>query len=243
MIRFQGVTRIFPKTGAGIGEFTGGISTGEWVTLLGPSGCGKTTLLRLMAGLEIPTSGGISNPFPVRERAFVFQESALLPWLTAIENVMLPLRIRGISVDEARSRADTWLEKLRIARHGDSRPDELSGGMKMRVSLARALVTDPRLLLLDEPFAALDEPIRIELGLELRDLFRSLRPTIVMVTHSITEALWLSDRVMLFQGQPGRLALDQKVDLGEERTLAQRGEPRFAAQVEECFRLLRGTGI
>lgn len=240
MIRFQQVARIFPKTGAGIGEFTGAIATGEWVTLLGPSGCGKTTLLRLVAGLEVPTSGGISNSVPVRERAFVFQESALLPWLTALENVMLPLRLRGVSRTEASKRAEPWLEKLRIARYGQNRPDELSGGMKMRVSLARALVTDPKLLLLDEPFAALDEPIRIELGLELRDLFRSLRPTIVMVTHSITEALWLSDRVMLFQGQPGSLALDQTVGLGEERTLAQRGEPRFVAQVEECFRLLRG---
>lgn len=240
MIHFERVSRIFTTTGSGMADFSAVIGAGEWVTLLGPSGCGKTTLLRLIAGLEVPTSGVIQNPVSIRDRAFVFQEPALLPWLSAIENVMLPLRIRGVGPEEARQRARIWLEKLRISRHLESRPEALSGGMKMRVSLARALVTEPKLLLLDEPFAALDEPIRIELGLEIRELFCDLRPTIVMVTHSITEALWLSDRVLLFQGQPGRLVLDQKCNLSEQRTLSQRGDAKFISQVEECFQLLRG---
>jgi ABC-type nitrate/sulfonate/bicarbonate transport system ATPase subunit len=240
MIRLHGVGRIFPKTGLGLGALDAEFGDGEWVTLLGPSGCGKTTLLRLIAGLESPDSGSIESSFSPHEIGYVFQEAALLPWRTVMENITLPLTIRGVPRRDAEEKAMPWIRKLRIDRHTGSKPSELSGGLRMRVSLARALITDPGLLLLDEPFAALDEPIRIELGLELRELFRSLRPTVIMVTHSITEGLWLSDRVLLFQGQPGKLALDRAVDLGPERTLSQRGDPKFLLLVEECFSMLKG---
>jgi NitT/TauT family transport system ATP-binding protein len=240
MIRLDRVSKIYSKTDTGLGQVNVDFESGEWVTLLGPSGCGKTTLLRLVAGLEVPTTGTLINPFSKTEVSFVFQEPALLPWLSVTQNIALPLTLRGMGRAEAEARAMPWLKKLKIERHLKSRPDELSGGIKMRVSLARALITEPKLLLLDEPFAALDEPIRIELGLELRDLFRSLRPTILMVTHSITEGLWLSDRVIVFQGQPGTLRLDHQMGLSPERSLAQRGDPEFLSMVEKCFKLLRG---
>jgi NitT/TauT family transport system ATP-binding protein len=240
MIQFRGAEKIFSKTGTGLSKVDLEIKQGEWVTLLGPSGCGKTTLLRLIAGLEGLSSGSMQNSFSPQSLSYVFQEAALLPWLTVIENVILPLTLNGMARSEAILKARVWLEKLRISRHEGSYPDELSGGIKMRVSLARALITEPRLLLLDEPFAALDEPIRIELGLELRVLFRTLKPTVVMVTHSITEGLWLADRVLVFQRQPGKLVFDQGIGLGPERTLADRGDPVFLTMVERCFQFLKG---
>lgn len=239
MIRFRAAERIFEKTRTGVGPLDLEIGPGEWVTLLGPSGCGKTTLLRLVAGLETLGAGALENSFSRRKLSYVFQEAALLPWLSVLENIMLPLTLGGTSKALAREKARPWLEKLGIERHSESYPDELSGGIKMRVSLARALITDPALLLLDEPFAALDEPIRIELGLELRELYRSLKPTVLMVTHSITEGLWLSDRVLVFHGQPGKIVLDRKMELPEKRSLAERGDPRFLALVERCFSILK----
>ena len=239
-VELKGVSRIFERTGTGLSETQLTFNRGEWVTLLGPSGCGKSTLLRMVAGLETLTSGELIQPVAREELAFVFQDPALLPWLTVTENVSLPLRLRGVSRSEAEARAHKELARLRILNHKQSKPHELSGGIKMRVSLARALVTEPKLLLLDEPFAALDEPIRIELGLELRELFRLLQPTIIMVTHSITEALWLSDRVVVFQGQPGKVVLDEPIELGPHRELSQRGDSRFLDRVERCFQLLKG---
>jgi NitT/TauT family transport system ATP-binding protein len=238
-IRFEGLQKIFTQTGAGLDSITAEIEPGEWVSFLGASGCGKTTLLKLVAGLEASTGGKLIQPYPSKELGFVFQESALLPWKTVKQNIMLPLVLRGVDPKVAFQQAEPWVEKLKLQRFLQSYPHELSGGLKMRVSLARALITNPRLLLLDEPFASLDEPIRIELGLELRELFKTYKPTILMVTHSITEALWLSDRVMVFQGQPGRLILDEKINLGADRSLALRGRPEFLRQVEQCFNLLR----
>ena len=240
MIKLQSVSRIFPKTKTGLGTTNLEFKEGEWVTLLGPSGCGKSTLLRLIAGLEHVTEGMVERSHPKEHIGFVFQDSALLPWLNVLENVILPLVLKGMPRKDAIGLAERELERLRIQSHAKSKPHELSGGIRMRVSLARTLVKAPRLILLDEPFAALDEPIRIELGLELRELFHSLKPTIVMVTHSITEALWLSDRVVVFQGQPGRVVLDEALNLGAVRTLAQRGDPRFLEMVERCFSLLKG---
>ncbi len=240
MIQLQGASRIFTKTGTGLGATSLDFNSGEWVTLLGPSGCGKSTLLRLIAGLEKPSEGTVIRPQAKDQIGFVFQDSALLPWLSVLENTMLPLRLKGVSLKDAKASAEKELNRLRIQIHAGSKPHELSGGIRMRVSLARTLVKSPKLILLDEPFAALDEPIRIELGLELRELFNSLKPTIVMVTHSITEALWLSDRVVVFQGQPGKVVLDEALGFGAQRTLSQRGDPRFLSMVERCFGILKG---
>jgi NitT/TauT family transport system ATP-binding protein len=241
MIRFESLQKIYPKTGAGLGAITASIPHSQWVSFLGPSGCGKTTLLKLISGLEQKSGGEFSHDFTSAEMGFVFQESALLPWQNTIENITLPHTLRGLSRAQAATLARPWIQKLKLTGFENSYPRELSGGMKMRVSLARALVMNPKLLLLDEPFSALDEPIRIELGLELRELFQTLKPTILMVTHSITEALWLSDRVMVFQGQPGRVVLDETLNFGDDRPLSLRGNPEFLTKVEQCFSLLRNS--
>jgi NitT/TauT family transport system ATP-binding protein len=150
--------------------------------------------------------------------------------------------LRGVSLTDAENDAQDWIRKLKLEKFVNHYPSQLSGGLKMRVSVARALITKPQLILMDEPFAALDEPIRIELGLELRELWKSLKPTIVFVTHSITEALWLSDRILVLQGQPGRIALDRTQTFGDDRPLSLRGSPEFQKNVEECFQLLRANG-
>ena len=241
MIRFEELQKIYLKTGAGLGSITASIPNGQWLSFLGPSGCGKTTLLKIISGLEQKSAGEFSLDFTHSEMGFVFQESALLPWKNTIENIILPHTLRGLSRARAEELARPWIQKLKLTGFERNYPRELSGGMKMRVSLARALVMNPKLLLLDEPFSALDEPIRMELGLELRELFQNLKPTILMVTHSITEALWLSDRVMVFQGQPGRVVLDELLPFGAHRPLHLRGNPEFLKKVEQCFSLLRAT--
>lgn len=242
-IELRGLGKIYPRTQAGVAGVDAQIRESEWVALLGASGSGKSTLLKLLAGLETPSAGTIQSPYTRAQMGFVFQDSALLPWKTVEENILLPIHLRagGSHVPKARERAQPWIEKLRLQNFLKSYPEELSGGLKMRVSIARALIAEPRVLLLDEPFAALDEPIRIELGLELRELWKQLKPTVVMVTHSITEALWLADRVMVLQGQPGRIVLDEALPFGADRPLKIRGSTEFLDQVQKCFQLLRGA--
>lgn len=241
IIRFESLEKIYPQTQAGLGAVNATLAPAQWVSFLGPSGSGKTTLLKLVAGLEENSGGKLIRPYASSEIGFVFQEAALLPWKTVRENIILPLVLRGVSNEKASAEAQPWLHKLKLEKFAESYPHQLSGGLKMRVSIARALVTNPKLLLLDEPFAALDEPIRIELGLELRELFKTLKPTILMVTHSITEAVWLSDRIMVFQGQPGKVVLDETLSFGVDRPLALRGTPEFLQKVEKCFHLLRAS--
>ena len=240
-IELNALQKIYQPSNVGLGATTLSIPDGQWISLIGASGCGKTTLLKLIAGLIEKSGGSIAKNFQKNEISYVFQDSALLPWLTVLENIVLPLTLRGTSKKTAEMEAQAWIHKLKLEKFLDHYPAELSGGLKMRVSVARALITKPKLILLDEPFAALDEPIRIELGLELRALWKSLKPTIIFVTHSITEALWLSDRVLVFQGQPGKISLDNPLNYGEDRPLSLRGSPEFQTQVETCFQLLRST--
>lgn len=186
------------------------IAPGSFVTLLGPSGCGKSTLLRLLSGLEAPTSGEISwghagKPAP-GEIGYVFQDPTLLPWANAAENVYLPLRLRGVGRAAAMPRVMAALAQVGLEGFEHAKPKALSGGMRMRVSIARALVSEPALLLMDEPFAALDEFTRHKLQDDLLALWRRTGKTVVFVTHSIYEAAYLADRIMIMTPRPGRIA-------------------------------------
>ncbi|HWP26922.1 MAG TPA: ABC transporter ATP-binding protein [Xanthobacteraceae bacterium] len=191
-------------------DFSLDIRAGEFVSLLGPSGCGKSTALRLIAGLSEPTSGVISwaggRGAPERSIGFVFQEPTLMPWATVFDNVFLPLRLKGQSRKAAAERIMPILASVGLVDFAKAYPRELSGGMKMRVSIARALVTGPRLLLMDEPFAALDEITRFKLNDDLLTLWRELRKTVVFVTHSVFESVYLSQRVVVMTPRPGRVA-------------------------------------
>lgn len=184
------------------------IKRGEFVSLLGPSGCGKSTLLNIIAGLEKETSGKVLvNGAPITgpgiDRIVVFQESGLFPWMTVLENVMYGLLIKKVPKNEAKERAMNWIQKVHLGKFADRSPHELSGGMKQRVAIARALVMDPEILLMDEPFAALDEQTRMVLHHELETLWRETGKTIIFVTHNIREAVILSDRIVLMKTRPG----------------------------------------
>ncbi|TAJ70015.1 MAG: ABC transporter ATP-binding protein [Phenylobacterium sp.] len=194
--------------GRALGPVSLAIEAGETVALVGPSGCGKSTALRLLAGLEAPTRGTVSRAPGRGETAVVFQAPTLAPWLSARANVALPLELSGISKAEAFRRADAALARVGLAGAEDKRPAQLSGGMAMRVSLARALVTEPKLLLLDEPFAALDEITRRALADDVLDLWAASKPAIVFVTHNVEEAVYMASRVVVMTRGPGRIAAD-----------------------------------
>lgn len=184
------------------------IRKGEFLSLLGPSGCGKSTLLNIIAGLDQQTSGdvtvnGKAIKGPGNDRIVVFQESGLFPWMSVLDNVMYGLLIKKVPKKEAEARAMKWLQKVHLAKFAQAQPHELSGGMKQRVAIARALVMDPEILLMDEPFAALDEQTRMVLHKELEQLFLETKKTIIFVTHNIREAVVLSDRILLMKTRPG----------------------------------------
>jgi NitT/TauT family transport system ATP-binding protein len=205
------------------------VHPGELVSLLGPSGCGKSTLLRIVAGLETLDAGTLSVSGDAR--AFVFQDAHLLPWREVWANVALPLELGGAPLVERRQRAEEVLAQVGLSDVARRMPHELSGGMRMRVSLARAMVVRPRLLLLDEPFAALDELVRQRLDDALRSLWRTSGMTTLFVTHSVEEAAYLGTRTVVFSRRPARLVLDHPLALPEERTSALRTEPHFVAEV------------
>jgi NitT/TauT family transport system ATP-binding protein len=208
------------------------IGAGGFVSLLGPSGCGKSTVLRLIAGLEQPTSGQVridGRPAAARPVAmsYVFQEPTLMPWASVRDNVALPLRIGGAARQPARARAEEALVAVGLADRARAYPAELSGGMKMRASIARALVTRPAVLLLDEPFAALDEITRHRLNDDLLAQWGAQAPTAVFVTHSVFEAVYLSQRVLVMGGRPGRLIADLPISIPYPRAPALRMQPQF----------------
>jgi NitT/TauT family transport system ATP-binding protein len=204
------------------------ILKGEFVSLVGPSGCGKSTLLRLMSGLVPPTSGRIDHTHDDQNQdvGFVFQEATLMPWATVYENVSLPLRLQDIARND-HERIETVLAWVGLEGFHQSYPRELSGGMKMRVSIARALVTKPNLLLLDEPFAALDEFTRAQLNEDLLRLWQDQKWTAVFVTHSIREAAFLAERVIVMSPRPGRVVADVTVPFEYPRTAQLRNQHDF----------------
>ncbi len=227
-VRIENVRRAF-DTNVVIARMNLRIEAGEFLALLGPSGCGKSTLLRMIAGLDQPDAGTIATePVAGRfQRAFVFQDAHLLPWRNVLDNAALPLELMGVEREERGAKARAALEKVNLAEANDRYPAQLSGGMRMRVSLARALVTEPQLLLLDEPFAALDEITRFHLDVQLRELWRERRMTVVFVTHSISEAAFLADRAVVMGKRGGNISLDRSMALPEARTNELRADPRL----------------
>ncbi len=213
------------------------VGRGEFLSLLGPSGCGKTTLLRIIAGLSEPSAGRsrLTLASNNRRRAapgrigFVFQDPTLMPWSTVLGNVLLPFRLAGRVGPAERERAAAEIRAVGLAGFERAYPRQLSGGMRMRASIARALVTDPDLMLLDEPFAALDEITRMALNDDLLRLWESRRPTVVFVTHSVFESVYLSTRIAVMTPRPGRIAADIAVELPRPRERALRTSPAYAA--------------
>jgi NitT/TauT family transport system ATP-binding protein len=224
------------------------VPAGQFVALLGPSGCGKSTLLRLLAALDTARAGTIEvagravrasihvAPHPAADAiAFVFQDAHLLPWRTLLSNVELPLELAGVAARERRERAQGALAQMGLADAWQRRPAELSGGMRMRGSLARALVTEPRLLLLDEPFAALDEITRQRLDVELHRLWRARGMTVLFVTHSLSEAVFLAERTIMLSRRPAKIVSDRAVALPAERDLELRNTVPFNEQVRALY--------
>ena len=216
------------------------VGRGEFVSLVGPSGCGKSTLLRIVAGLTGPSAGscglnlggGSRRRIPAGRIGFVFQDPTLMPWSTVAANVELPFRIAGRVGSAERDCAIAALRAVGLAGFERAYPHQLSGGMRMRVSIARALVTDPDLLLLDEPFAALDEITRFALNDDLLRLWEARRPTVLFVTHSVFESVYLSTRIAVLTARPGRVAADLPVSLPQPRDRAVRTTPAYAAMCE-----------
>lgn len=235
------------------------VAGGEFVAILGPSGCGKSTLLRLVAGLDRPSSGivsierteqvaGLNRPLDERaargrsDVAFVFQDPHLLPWRDVLANVALPLELMHVPTPQRLLASRTAIEQVGLLDAMDRYPAQLSGGMRMRVSLARAMVTEPKLLLLDEPFAALDEITRQRLDEQLRSLWLRRRMTVLFVTHSTTEAVFLSERAVVLSARPGRILLDRPIDLPSERAGILRSSPEFARQTHDIYAAVEQAG-
>lgn len=216
-----------------LGPFSLSIPAGGSISLVGPSGCGKSTALRLLAGLEAPDSGQVRRAAGRGETAVVFQSPTLAPWSTALDNVALPLLLAGVAKTQAHQRAAEALARVGLAGSEKRKPAQLSGGMAMRVSLARALTTSPKILLLDEPFAALDEITRRRLADDVMTLWTGQRPAIVFVTHSVEEAVYMADRVVVMSPGPGRIVHETTIAAPLPRPAHFRATPLFREAVED----------
>jgi NitT/TauT family transport system ATP-binding protein len=250
-VSIRNVRRQFPNGVLALDDITFDVPPGQFIAILGPSGSGKSTLLRLVAGLDRPQGGSVTKGEPVAgppssfglrpsSLAYVFQDAHLLPWRTVLRNVALPLELQNVPKRQRLARARAAIDQVGLTDAADRYPAQLSGGMRMRASLARALVTDPSLFLLDEPFAALDEITRHRLDEELLALWRRRRMTVVFVTHSINEAVFLAQRAVVLSRRPARILLDRRINLPEERTEELRTTAAFAAEAHALHVALRG---
>jgi NitT/TauT family transport system ATP-binding protein len=239
VVQLEQVRRVFNDRQVVIAGMDLRIDSGEFLAVLGPSGCGKSTLLRMIARLDEPDSGRIRiEPNDARfQTAFVFQDANLLPWRNVLNNAALPLELMGESKAKREEKARAVLDQVGLLDALDRYPAQLSGGMRMRVSMARALVTEPRLLLLDEPFAALDEITRFHLDVQLRELWRRRGMTVIFVTHSVSEAAFLANRAVVMGRGGGAIRLDRTLQLPAVRDNELRGDPRLGQEM----RLLLGA--
>jgi NitT/TauT family transport system ATP-binding protein len=247
-VQLTGVGQIYKTTGQdvlAVSDVSFEVKPGRFVVLVGPSGCGKSSLLMMMAGLRHPTSGTIlvsgapiDNPDPNRV-GVVFQEPSLFPWLTAEENVEFPLTLRGVAKKDRRAKAQEALQLVGLDGFDKRHPHELSGGMKQRVSIARGLVQDPPVLLMDEPFAALDEQTRMTMGDELLRIWSATGKTVIFVTHSLTEAVYLADEVIVMSPRPGRIVDRLEVALPRPRTFEMLSGDTFGSLRDRIWRHIR----
>lgn len=244
-IRLTNVSKTYSNGTIALQDLNLDIGEAQFVSLLGPSGCGKSTVLRIIAGLGQMSTGSIHWSSSVRSRrlAFVFQEAALMPWATVQDNVRLPLKLAGMNRNSADAAVAEALEMVDLRGFERAYPRELSGGMKMRVSIARALVTKPEFLLMDEPFGALDEMTRSRLNSDLLDLWRQKQWTVLFVTHNIYEAVYLSQRVIVMAARPGRVVADVAIDAAYPRSEDFRTTPLFNEYCRAISHALaRGAG-
>jgi len=240
-IQLTGLRRVFDGGVTAIDGLDLTVNSGEFIAILGPSGCGKSTLLRIIAGLDKASEGKVTVS-PGVKIAYVFQDAHLLPWRNVLRNAALPLELMGVPKRRRLAAAEAALEQVGLSDAIDRYPNQLSGGMRMRVSLARALVTEPNLLLLDEPFAALDEITRQKLDEQLRQLWRQRAMTVLFVTHSTGEAVFLADRAVVLSARPARLVEDRPIELPEKRDGLLRSTPEFARQTRFVFDALERGG-
>src|SRR5215212_9528340 len=246
-IHVAGVKKVYRTRGVeflAVSEATFDVEAGELVSLVGPSGCGKTTLLKVLAGLHPFDSGEVkignkAQPFdPSRDIGMVFQQPLLLKWRRIIDNVLLPAEILGLPATESRSRARDLLALVGLNGFEDKYPYELSGGMQQRAAIARALIHDPKLILMDEPFGALDALTREKMNLELLRIWQEARKTILFVTHGISEAVFLGTRVVVLTAGPARMADNFRIDLPHPRTLDIKTSEKFGEYSRRIYRLL-----
>jgi NitT/TauT family transport system ATP-binding protein len=235
LIRINGVSKTYQNGTVALADVSLDVRGGEFLSLLGPSGCGKSTLLRMIAGLGAPSSGVIEWPQsrydvsgePERSLGFVFQEPTLMPWASVFENVYLPLKLAGVSRRDAEPRISEVIRMVGLEKFARHYPRELSGGMKMRVSIARAITVKPRVLLMDEPFAALDEITRFKLNNDLLALWQEQQWTVIFVTHSVYESVYLSNRIAVMNARPGRIMTELAINAPYPRSDAFRTSPAY----------------
>jgi len=246
VVSMRNVSKVFSNGTLALKDMSLDVERGEFISLLGPSGCGKSTALRIIAGLGSPSSGSIDWPsskinsrgLPEGDVGFVFQEPTLMPWQTVLGNVYLPLRLQNVSKSAARDRIMETLASVGLADFANAYPRELSGGMKMRVSIARALVTKPKLLLMDEPFAALDEITRQKLNDDVLRLWKQSGVTVIFVTHSVFESAYLSNRIVVMKARPGQVFADMPLKTSGARDAEYRTSEEYRATTHEVSHAL-----